>query len=144
MQIGDWLDDLERFPIPVVADACAEWRRTQTRRPTIANIFGLCREVVPREKPIALEGATSSHSSPDELRRASDQRRLQWIEAEEARNKWARECGCADFAEAMQIGLVKVGKRHPAYLATLGQQPAVEITQGAPARDITDDMQTRP
>lgn len=144
LQIGDWLDDLGRFPVAVVSDACAEWRRTQTKRPTIANIFGLCREVVPREKPISIEGATSSHSSPDELRRASDQRRLQWIEAEEARNKWARECGCTDFAEAMQIGLVKVGKRYPAFLATLGQQPLTKIDQGEPAREITDDMQTRP
>lgn len=70
--------------------------------------------------------------------------KLEWIEAEAWRNQWARECGCKDFSEAMKIGLVKVGKRHPAYLATLGQQPLPKIEQGEPAREITDDMQTRP
>lgn len=70
--------------------------------------------------------------------------KLEWIEGEEWRNQWARECGCKDFSEAMKIGLVKVGKRHPAYLATLGQQPPIEITQGEPAHEITDEMQTWP
>lgn len=142
LQIGDWLDDLGRFPVRVVSDACAEWRRTQTKRPTIANIFGLCREVVPREKPIALEGATSSHSSPDELRHASDQRRLQWIEAEQAREKWARECGCTNFAEAMRIGLVAVGKRHPKYLERIAREGKTNVLGTSAAMGSTESGST--
>lgn len=64
--------------------------------------------------------------------------KLEWIEAETNRNQWAQECGCKDFEQAMKIGLVKVGKRHPAYLATLGQQPPPEIQQLEPAKEITD------
>lgn len=38
----DWLEDLGEFPAGVVEAACREWRRTQTRRPTPADIRTLC------------------------------------------------------------------------------------------------------
>lgn len=38
----DWLDDLREFNPLIVALACREWRRTQTRRPTPADVRALC------------------------------------------------------------------------------------------------------
>ena len=38
----DWLEDLTEFPAAVVAAACREWRRTQPRRPTPADIRAIC------------------------------------------------------------------------------------------------------
>jgi len=34
----DWLEDLAEFTLPQVTWACREWRRTQSLRPTIAEI----------------------------------------------------------------------------------------------------------
>lgn len=41
-QANDWLDDLREFHEAVVWEACGEWRRTQTRRPTPSEIRKLC------------------------------------------------------------------------------------------------------
>lgn len=38
----DWVGDLAEFHESVVAEACAEWRRGSSRRPTPADIRGLC------------------------------------------------------------------------------------------------------
>ena len=38
----DWLEDLGEFPAEVVEAACREWRQTQSRRPTPADIRTLC------------------------------------------------------------------------------------------------------
>lgn len=38
----DWMHDLREFPAEAVQYACAHWRRTQARKPTIADIRGLC------------------------------------------------------------------------------------------------------
>jgi len=35
---ADWLEDLAEFTVPQVSWACREWRRTQSLRPTIAEI----------------------------------------------------------------------------------------------------------
>lgn len=37
----DWLEDLEEFGPELVGTACREWRRTQTRRPTPADMRAL-------------------------------------------------------------------------------------------------------
>src|SRR4051794_19814370 len=51
-QAKDWLDDLVDFSAEIVASACQDWRRTQNRRPTIADIRGLCfREREERRSP---------------------------------------------------------------------------------------------
>ena len=34
-----------------------------------------------------------------------------YAEAEQARDRWAQEHGCVDFAEAIRIGLQEVGRR---------------------------------
>lgn len=41
-QVRDWIEDLVEFGPATVADACREWRRTQSRRPTPADIRRLC------------------------------------------------------------------------------------------------------
>lgn len=41
-QTDDWIEDLAEFPAAVVVAACREWRRTQSRRPTPADIRLLC------------------------------------------------------------------------------------------------------
>lgn len=40
----DWVTDLAAFSPDVVSKACGEWRKTQTKRPTIADIRRLCIE----------------------------------------------------------------------------------------------------
>jgi len=44
-QLGDWLDDLKEFAAPIVNNSCTMWRRTETRRPTPADIRRLCGEM---------------------------------------------------------------------------------------------------
>lgn len=48
LQLSDWLDDLDQFPAHVVATSCQDWRRTESRRPTIADIRRVCFENMPR------------------------------------------------------------------------------------------------
>jgi hypothetical protein len=52
-QAEDWIADLIEFSPAVVEEACAEWRRNQTNRPTIADIRKLCFASVweERERP---------------------------------------------------------------------------------------------
>jgi hypothetical protein len=42
LQIQDWLDDLREFGPAVVEGACQRWRRTESRRPTPADIRKAC------------------------------------------------------------------------------------------------------
>lgn len=37
-QIEDWITDLREFPVECIEEACREWRRTETKRPTPAHI----------------------------------------------------------------------------------------------------------
>ncbi len=39
LQLADWIEDLAKFPAHHVATAVAEWRQTQSRRPTPADII---------------------------------------------------------------------------------------------------------
>lgn len=41
LQLGDWLDDLGNYDAPDVATAIKQWRHSQTRRPTPADIVKL-------------------------------------------------------------------------------------------------------
>ncbi len=56
----DWVTDLTEFAPQTVARACAEWRRSQSKRPTIADIRKLCiedREIYsPQPRHDALSG----------------------------------------------------------------------------------------
>lgn len=48
---ADWIEDLEMFSPGVVAQACRDWRRSETRRPTIAHIRRLCIALTPPSAP---------------------------------------------------------------------------------------------
>ncbi len=50
-QAHDWLDDLREYGPETVSRACGEWRRMQSRRPTIADIRKLCVEYREMYKP---------------------------------------------------------------------------------------------
>jgi len=41
-QAKDWLDDLSEFGAELVAEACQQWRREHSRRPTIAGMRKMC------------------------------------------------------------------------------------------------------
>jgi hypothetical protein len=38
----DWIEDLAEFSARQVDDACREWRRTKSHRPTISDIRSMC------------------------------------------------------------------------------------------------------
>jgi hypothetical protein len=40
-QGADWIEDLVEFPVECIDEACREWRRTQNKRPTPADIRAL-------------------------------------------------------------------------------------------------------
>ncbi len=47
MVFQDWFDDLKEYPLWIIREACAQYRRTETyRRPTPAAILALCREEI--------------------------------------------------------------------------------------------------
>jgi len=39
-----WLEELVEFDVQIVDEICREWRRGQTRRPTLAEIYRHCKE----------------------------------------------------------------------------------------------------
>ncbi|MDE2097132.1 MAG: hypothetical protein KGL39_07790 [Patescibacteria group bacterium] len=118
LQVADWLEDLGEFAAADVAAACLEWRRSETKRPTIADI----RKIILASKPPRRESSRSTVSQAwldsADRRAAIENEPRRYAEAREARERWAREHGCKDFAEAMQIGLQAVGRRK-----TVGEMP---------------------
>lgn len=51
-QAQDWLEDLAEFHEALVGEACRDWRQSETRRPTIADIRKLCSDKAdPWHKP---------------------------------------------------------------------------------------------
>lgn len=102
----DWLADLCEFSESVVADACQAWRRSESRRPTIADIRLRCIErrqyQQPTEPAPVLDRAAAAKVAEFHERRYQD--------AAEAREAWARSHGVASFQLAMQVGLVAVSK----------------------------------
>ena len=45
-----WIDDLAEYPAAVVAEAARQWRRTGTWAPRIAELRGLCDEILARRQ----------------------------------------------------------------------------------------------
>ncbi len=82
---ADWLSDLREFGPDTVSRACGEWRRTQTRRPTIADIRKLCIEDRELHKPEpeyqALEGPSALEAYARSVGFASWLERQRAIEA---------------------------------------------------------------
>jgi len=87
-QIADWLEDTIEFGPAIVAEACREWRRTQTRRPVPSEIRRLCIE---RQTALA-ERAT--HGAPTDM------------------DAYARSVGFADNVERMEA--IRAAKRDTA------------------------------
>lgn len=65
-QAEDWLDDLSEFPPEIVAAACRQWRRNETRRLLPAELRRLCSDemvsrqpCLPKPAPITREEATA-------------------------------------------------------------------------------------
>lgn len=57
-QAEDWIEDLSEFLPSHVAEACRRWRRTQSRKPTIADIRALAieeREIMRSSIPVPAE-----------------------------------------------------------------------------------------
>jgi hypothetical protein len=110
-QMSDWLDALGKFPASMVKDACAEWIRSQTKKPAIADIYALCRMMQPKDTTLKSDGSTNKHSPSHEVREYESERNQTYREAYDRRQRWAEDHGCKDFTEAMQIGIIAVGKR---------------------------------
>ena len=89
-QIADWLEDLREFRLAIIENAIREWRRTETRRPTIADIRKLCCAAAFAEQ----------------------ERRL--LRSPEARHAYARSLGYADEDERLAAIAADVRRRQDA------------------------------
>ena len=87
-QIADWLEDLREFSLAIVANAIREWRRTETRRPTIADIRKLCcaTAFAERERRL-LRSPEARHAYARSLGYASEDERLAAIAADVRRRQ---------------------------------------------------------
>jgi hypothetical protein len=64
-----WCDDLQPFTRPVIEHALTTWRRTQTRRPSPADIITLCRKHMPRPTAVAQLEAPERRTTPEDRER---------------------------------------------------------------------------
>ena len=88
-QLGDWIDDLSRFPAPLVADACKRWRMTDRRKPTPADIVGFCLEA--QNDTAHADDARNRYkttSAAAELREYESERNQKYVEAAEWRRAY--------------------------------------------------------
>lgn len=110
LQIHDWLDDLSEFPAAWVAEACQEWRRSQSRRPLISNIRELCILHREDERRRALPPQQRDFEREAEVSTALAQRAdyaARW------RKRCAQEAGLPTFRDVMDAGLVVAGRAWP-------------------------------
>lgn len=80
---ADWVNDLAEFPAVVVAGACDEWRRAQTKRPVIADIRALCLQAAPVRQGPALAPPSGRR---DDVEKYLAERAESWRKAAEWRN----------------------------------------------------------
>lgn len=102
----DWLADMGEFHESVVAEACQEWRRAETKRPTIADIRKLCMEATHAPEQGATPRAVHDGHAAEQLAEFNEQR---YREAAESREAAARERGFDSFKQAMAYGLKRAG-----------------------------------
>jgi hypothetical protein len=76
-QIEDWFEDVAEFGPGIVAEACGAWRRSESRRPTPADIRALCIREQTEHAPV---------------RRVT-------ISGPTDRDAWARSLGWSSFLE---------------------------------------------
>jgi hypothetical protein len=84
-QIEDWIDDLVGFPLDKIEGACTEWRRSENRRPTPADI----RKILTRNAPMPRTESCHQRFPPDPRTRdgIADARRAiahRWDEVRQA------------------------------------------------------------
>jgi hypothetical protein len=76
-QVEDWIGDLIEFGSGVVQEACAEWRRSETRRPLPADIRKLCQEERDRRQWRATRALPAPAPVPTQRQRDhAEERRL--------------------------------------------------------------------
>lgn len=98
LQALDWLEDLREFGPEIVAGACGDYRRTETRRPTPADIRRLCIKADEERRaaqPLALP-AMRAERAEIEARQARRYAELQ-LEGRAIVNKWAKGRGYPDI-----------------------------------------------
>lgn len=101
---ADWLDDLREFGPIIVSEACARWRRSESKRPAIADIRRLCIEeqqdrrptppALPNPQRLALQAETLEDKRHAEL--AAGGRAIN--------DEWARQKGYRDFDAYLGAG----------------------------------------
>ena len=159
MQMGDWIEDLHEFAASYVADACQEWRRSQSKKPTIADIRSLCTDRRPNPPQTLIPGATTH----DEARAFSEGQVLRYCEAAEANQLFAKQHGFKNFVELLASNFKlperfpKVGKKTDTDRSAFGQIAAsgmavahakvsperlAELTAKLGYRDEPDPLQT--
>jgi hypothetical protein len=112
---SDWLMDVREFGSDVVAEACGRWRRSETRRPTIADIRRLCIEEQ-GESHMAIALVLSERGLVDRLREEHQgMRRVRDEDAAQHREDWAHQLGYKSFRQMLDIGLVAAVRNAPAY-----------------------------
>lgn len=90
---ADWVDDLREFGPDIVSVACGEWRRAQSKRPTIADIRRLAIEEQTRR---AEHQELAALPSPDRVAQAERRRYRDEQNQREGRalaNEWAQRHG---------------------------------------------------
>lgn len=99
----DWLADLREFGPDIVAEACSRWRRSETRRPAIANIRQFCIEEQRERRPASLALPNPGRIERQNEARDERYRRLA-LEGREVTDRWARTKGYRDFDEYLDSG----------------------------------------
>lgn len=132
LQIEDWLDDLTEFPASLVSWACKEWRQSQTRRPMPAEIRKLCVERDQQARDRRKPHRERDSRAESEALAAHQAYRRRYQEAAEARELWAKQCGCVSFTHAMTIGLLNAAKHGGRYVPS--ETVAAPLHAATPAR----------
>ena len=124
---ADWISDLEDFGAEIVAEACAEWRRGNDRRPTPSAVRAICFRLREERKPRAPALPQLTHDERVQAaRRAADQEG-RYAEAFKWRQQFAEERGFPDFAAVIEYGIVAAAKLKPIAERGVPAAPAEEI-----------------
>lgn len=99
----DWLTDLREFGPDLVAEACSRWRRSETKRPAIADIRRLCIDEQRERAPSRLALPNPARLAKQNEARDDRYRRLA-LEGREITDRWARAKGYRDFDDYLNAG----------------------------------------
>lgn len=138
-QIEDWLEDVVEFGPVIVAEACREWRRTSSRRPTPNEVRVLC--IAEQQKLPAQTALPPADRARIAELRALDQKaqREQYENARLARERMAEELGYPSFGYMMSIGLANAVNSAYAHGRGAGKIPTA-ADFGVTAREYTPEQ----